>query len=100
MFKLASKRFTGRSVLVIEREPCVADMLVRAVIEGGGIVVAEAADVIRATAFLGKATRVNCVVIDVAMAIASTEPIVPLLSGMGIDLIFVASDDGAFGDDQ
>lgn len=99
MFSLASACFAGRSVLVIEQERCAADLITRAVVKEGGAVVAEAASVFLAMASLRQATQVNCVVIDVAEALAFSEPIGPLLSAMGIEVVFVAFDDCPFTED-
>ena len=100
MYKLAATRFTGRSVLVVEQERCTADLLTRAVVEDGGIVVGEAADVFCAMAFFGTPTRVDCVVIDVALAVVFPTPIVPSLSAMGIEVVFVATGDDLFGEED
>jgi CheY-like chemotaxis protein len=93
MFRLASTSFAGQRVFIVEHERCTADLIAHAVLAGGGTVVAEATDVFRAMAVLRSANRVNCVVIDVALAVAFPEPIVPLLAGMGIAVIFVVFDE-------
>ena len=100
MFTLASQKFFGRRILVIEQDDAIVESMRAAIAGAGGTALGPMNDIDEALFYIATVGRVDCVLIETSVTASTSRPIPELFRDRGVETIFVIGHDDWFDEDE